>query len=545
MTRDVGRGIDKQRGSLWCVLLMLCALPAMAQQPNRIAWALKYDPRTFDPALVDDAASLMVRYLTGGVLLRQNRLTLAMEPALAERYEVSADGKLVTLHLRRGLQFSDGSPLTAADVVWSLQRVIAPATQAPVAEEFGGPGTTVDAPDPTTVRVHLPRRVVAFLKVLDEIAIEPTNRPSLGRVTSGSYVIAEYKRGETLLLARNPHYWRHDAQGHALPYFEQVQLDILANPEQNELRFLRGQYQVLDAISADDFAGLARRDATAFHDHGASMNSEQMWFNQASGAPLPAWEKAWFASRGFRQAVSLALRRGDMVRVAYDGHATAANGYVSPANPMWRNPRIGAAAEDNNAALKVLAQEGFRMQGAVLVDREGHPVRFTMLTNAGNRQREKMGVLIQQDLAALGMQVNLVTLDFPALIERLTRSQTYEAALLGLSNVEPDPSSMENVWLSSSANHQWNPAEKTPATAWEAELDRLMQAQSTAGTFAERKRAVDRVQEIVVEQLPFIYLVYPNTLSGVSQKLEGVVLTPLAPAAVSNIDLMRWKAGTH
>ncbi len=464
----------------WMLLLCVGAPLSRAQQANRIAWALKYDPRTFDPALTDDASSNMVRYLTAGVLLRQNRLTLALEPALAERYELSTDGKLVTLHLRRGLQFSDGSPVTAQDAAWSLNRVLAPETKAPVAEEFGGAGVTVDAPDALTVRVRLPHRVVSILKVFDEVAIEPANRPSQGRVTSGSFTVADYKRGESVMLARNPHYWKHDAQGRQLPYLDGVQLDILANPEQNELRFLRGQYQVLDAISADDFAGLARKDAAEFHDRGASLNTEQMWFNQAAGAPLPAWEKAWFTSRGFRQAVSLALRRQDMVRVAYDGHATAANGYISPANGMWHDAKLPSIAEDNGAALKLLAQDGFRKEGAALMDREGHPVRFTLLTNAGNRAREKMGALIQQDLAALGMQVNVVTLDFPALIERLTHTRNYEAALLGLSNVEPDPSAMENVWLSSSANHQWNPKEKTPATPWEAELDRLMQAQSAA-----------------------------------------------------------------
>ena len=529
-----------------CVLLFaIAAACVQAQQSNRIAWALKYDPRTFDPALTDDASSNMVRYLTAGVLLRQNRLTMAMEPALAERYEVSADGKLVTLHLRAGLRFSDGSPLTAQDAVWSLNRVLAPATRAPVAEEFGGPGVTVDAPDAGTVRVHLPKRVVSILKVFDEVAVEPANRPSLSRVTSGSFVVADYRRGESVVLARNPHYWRRDAQGRQLPYLDGVQLDILANPEQNELRFLRGQYQVLDSISADDFAGLARRDAAEFHDQGASLNTEQMWFNQAAGAPIPTWEKAWFTSRGFRQAVSLALRRQDMVRVAYDGHATTANGYVSPANTMWHDANLPPIAEDNAAAVKLLAQEGFHKDGAALVDREGHPVRFTLLTNAGNRAREKMAALIEQDLLALGMQVNVVTLDFPALIERLAHTLNYEAALLGLSNVEPDPSAMENVWLSTSADHQWNPSEKTPATAWEAELDRLMQAQSATANVADRKRTVDRVQEIVAQQLPFIYLVYPNALAGVSQKLEGVVLTPLAPAVVANIDQMRWKAGAR
>ena len=529
--------------------VVACVLPfavvCMAQpKANEIAWALKSEPKTLDPALTDDQASLTVRYLTAGVLLRLNRQTLQVEPALAERYEVSADGKLMTLHLRRGLQFSDGSALTSADALWSLQRVLTPSVQAPVAEEFGA-GVTVDAPDALTVRVHLPQRVVTLAKVMDEVAIEPANRPSSGKVTSGPFTISEYKRGESLHLVRNPHYWRHDAAGHALPYLAGVRLDILTNPETNELRFLRGQYQLLESVTADDFQALAQKSAGSAKDLGPSLNTEQMWFNQAAGAPIPAYEKAWFASRGFRLAVSLALHRADMVRIAYDGHATPANDFISPANSLWRDAKLPALREDRTAALNALGAEGFHMQGKNLVDREGHTVSFSLLTNAGNRGREKMAALIQQDLAAVGMQVNVVTLDFPALIDRLMHTQSYEAALLGLTNVEPDPSAMENIWLSSSPNHQFNPGEKTPATPWEAEIDSLMKAQSSTANQAERKRAIDRVQELVAEQAPFIYLVHPDPLVAVSPQLEGVVLTSLQPNVVSNIDSIRWKGSSR
>ena len=95
--------------------------------------------------------------------------------------------------------------------------------------------------------------MVAILKVFDEVAIEPADRPSQARVTSGPFTLAEWKRGEYVRLARNPHYWRHDASGRGLPYLESVRLDVLANPEQNELRFLRGQYGLLDSVTADDF----------------------------------------------------------------------------------------------------------------------------------------------------------------------------------------------------------------------------------------------------------------------------------------------------
>ena len=525
------------------VIFALLLLPVRAIHAQEISWSLKYDPRTFDPALVDDQASEMVRFLTGGVLLRFNRSTQQVEPALADRWAISSDGKIITFHLRDHLRFSDGSPLTTADVVASLQRVLNPATKAPVAEEFpDAKSVTVEAPDAFLVRVHLPKRVVGIGKVFDEIAIEPASHPSQGRITAGSFFVADYKNGESVRLSRNPYYWRHDDKGAQLPYLASVKLDILANRDQDELRFLRGQYQLMDSVPAENFGVLAQKAPKAVHDLGPSLNTEQMWFNQSPAAPIPAFEKAWFTSKNFRNAISLALRRSDIARIAYDGHATPANGFVSPANKLWYNQSLPPVHEDVNAALALLAKDGFRKNGDTLVDRDSHPVTFSLLTNAGNHAREKTASLLQQDLAAIGIKLNVVTLDFPALIDRLMHTQNYEAALLGLSNVEPDPSSMMNVWLSNSENHQWNPSEKTPATPWEAELDRLMNAQAIAATDAERKHSVDRVQQIIAEQQPFIYLVYPNALYAVSPSLSNVQLTVLQPGIVSNIDFI--KAGT-
>ena len=529
-------------GALMLILVATSCEAEAPHAPDELAWSLKYDPKTLDPAKVDDQASEMVRFLTGGVLLRVNRQTQQIEPALAAGWGLSLDGRTVTFHLRSGLRFSDGSALGAQDVVATLKRILDPATGAPVAEEFLSPReVTVDAVDPLTVRVHLPKRIVSIGRVFDEIAIEPAGHPSESRITAGSFVLAEFNRGQYLRLRRNPYYWKHDASGAALPYLSTVRLDVLSNREQDQMRFVQGKYQIIDNLPAENFNYLEKTNATSLHDLGPSLNTEQMWFNQAASAPLPAWEKNWFQSKGFRMAVSELIHRADLVRIAYNGHATPANGFISPANTVWYNRQLQPIPQSTEGAMRLLGEEGFHKTGDRLLDRDGHQVKFSILTNAGNRSREKMAALIQQDLSAIGMQVNVVTLDFPALIERLMHTQEYEAALLGLSNVDPDPSSVMNVWLSSSPNHQWNPSEPKPATEWEAEIDRQMQAQAAAGDAAVRKRAVDRVQQIVFEQQPFIYLVYPNALYAVSPQLLGVQLSVLQPGVVSDIDLMRWK----
>jgi peptide/nickel transport system substrate-binding protein len=518
----------------------MCAGQAAPRLPGELAWTIGYDPKTFDPAKVDDQESELVRYLTAGVLLRFNRSTQKVEPQLAESWSLSPDGKTVVFKLRAGLQFSDGSRLTAKDAAWSIRRVLLPATGAPVAEEFlSASDVTVETPDERTVIVHLPKRVIGIGKVFDEIAIEPAEHASEGRITAGPFVVAEYRRSQFVRLRRNPHYQGRDGSGSGLPYASGVRLDVLDNHEQEIRLFERGEYDVIDSLPPDYFGLLKQKTPAAVRDLGPSLNTEQMWFNQAPGAALPAWEKTWFQSQVFRVAVSRAIHRADLARIAYEGHATPAYSFISPANGEWYNRAITVPHEDVAAAKAALMGAGFHLNGSVLEDSTGHPVKFSILTNAGNAARLKMATLIQEDLKSLGMQVTVVALDFPALIERLMHTEDYEACLLGLENVDPDPNAMMNVWLSSSPNHQWNPSEKTPATAWEAEIDRAMNLQASSLKDAERKQAVDRVQQIVADQQPFIYLVYPNALYAVSPRLQGVQPAVLEPGLVWNVESLR------
>jgi peptide/nickel transport system substrate-binding protein len=143
--------------------------------------------------------------------------------------------------------------------------------------------------------------------------------------------------------------------------------------------------------------------------------------------------------------------------------------------------------------------------------------------------------MLQQDLARIGIQLNVVPLEFGSLVERITRTNQYEACLLGLVNVEPDPNSQLNVWLSSGTHHAWNPGQKTPATPWEAEIDTLMQAQ-TGLPIERRRKQFDRVQEIMWEEAPILYLVHPNVLVAVSTAIRNAAPSPLPPHLYWNIE---------
>jgi peptide/nickel transport system substrate-binding protein len=525
--------------------LAACASLGAQQWGGELRFCLHSEPRNLHPALVDDDASETVRYLTGGVLVRVNRLNQKLEPELATSWKVEDGGRSVLFRLREGLAFSDGSPFTAEDVSYTMQVLMDPNLHAPTADVFrSGEGSvkTVERGQ-YEVRIVFPEPVAGLARLFDQVAILSKRSPLKERAVLGPFRIAEHKPGQYLLLARNPNYWKTDG-GRRLPYLDTIRLDILQNREMEALRFRQGQLHLIPGLDPDLYEQLAAQDKTRVRDVGPSLEGELLWFNLNPAASGPAYRRAWFASRNFRQAVSHALRRDDLCRVVYHGHATPGIGPFSPANLFWFNRTLQPPAYDPAAARRLLAGDGFRYDGQVLRDREGRLVEFSLVTNSGNRARERIAAMVQQDLAELGIRVNVVTLDFPSLIERISKSLQYEACLLGLTNVELDPSGQMNVWLSSGAQHAWNPAQKAPATAWEQEIDRLMRQQASGIDDRRRKQAFDRVQQVISDEAPILYLTYKNALVAVSPRLRNVEPSVLRPQVLWNVERLWIVPGT-
>ena len=522
---------------------LLSTLPLCAQSGGELRLSLHSEPKTFDPVLVDDEASENIRYLTGGVLVRLNRQTQALEPGLANSWQVSKDGRRITFHLRKGLNFSDGTPFTSEDVAYTMHRLMDPQTHSPTGDAFRSGEGTVDVQTPATdlAVISFPAPVAGLERLFDQVAILSARSPKKEMAVLGPYYVSEYKSGDYVLLRRNPNYWKRDAEGHSLPYIESVRLDIQRNREIELMRFRRGELHLINRLDADQFDDLHRENPAVTRNAGTGLDAEEFWFNQSPAAPLPEFKKEWFRTTEFRRAVSLAINREDLCRIVFYGYAAPAYGPVSPSNHFWFNPALPAPKHDPQGALRLLTQAGFRYENQVLKDRAGNLVEFTVVTNSGNAAREKMAAMIQQDLSQIGVKMRVVTLDFPSLIERMTRTFDYEACLLGLVNTDLDPNGQMTVWLSSGENHQWNPNQKRPATSWEAEIDKLMQQQASALSDRQRKTKFDQVQQIVAEQQPFLYLVNKDVLTAVSPAVVGGAPAVLNPQAFWNVETLRLK----
>jgi peptide/nickel transport system substrate-binding protein len=511
---------------------------AGAQSGGELRFSIQSEPKTFDPMLADDDSSETIRYLTGGFLIRLNRQTQFLEPELATSWKVSNGGQTISFELRKNIVFSDGTPFSAEDVAYTMRTLMDPNLHSPTADPFRSAEgqVKIDVKSPTAIVLQFPGPVANLEELFDSVAIVSAKSPHRDVAGLGPFVVAEHKAGSSIVLRRNPNYWKRDAAGKPLPYLDAVHLDIQQNRDLEMLRFRRGEIQLINTIAPDAFDRLAADMRSAAHDAGPSFDTEQMWFNQVASAPIPEYKKAWFRSQNFRRAISQAINRADMCRIAFAGHAQPAAGMISPANHFWFNAKLHPEETDVPGALKRLADDGFHLDKDVLRDRDGHAVEFSIITNAGNKVRERLAVMMQDDLAKIGIRLNVVTLDFPSLIDRISHSFNYEACLLGLVNVDLDPSTQMNVWLSSASNHQWNPEEKSPATPWEAEIDRLMRAQASTTDNKQRKQYFDRVQEIVADQAPFIYLVNKNALSAVSPTVRNAAPVVLRPQTYWNID---------
>ncbi|MGH9427529.1 MAG: ABC transporter substrate-binding protein, partial [Terriglobia bacterium] len=466
-----------------------------------------------------------------------------LEPELAVSWRVTDNGRQILFKLREGVVFSDGTPFAADDVAFTIRTLMDPKLNSPTGDSFRSGAGSVEAQMIGThgISIRFSAPVAGLERLFDQVAILSSRSVRKEMAVLGPFVVSEHKPASHVLLRRNPQYWKQDAQGKHLPYLDSIRLEIQQNRDTEMLRFLRGQFHLINNMDPVLFDRLRTESPVSARDAGPSLESEQMWFNQVAVSPIANYKKSWFRSKNFRRAVSEAINRDDLCRLVFLGRAVPAVGPVSPANKFWFNAALKPHTFNPAESLRRLRAEGFRLQEGILLDGQGHPIEFSVITNAGNKTRERMATMIQQDLKKLGVQLNIVTLDFPSLIERISRTFNYEACLLGLVNVDLDPNGQMNVWLSSASNHQWNPSQKAPETAWEGEIDKLMQIQASSIDSRKRKSAFDRVQQIVWEEAPFIYLIDKNSLAAVSPLLTNVTPVALRPQTYWNVEHWAFK----
>jgi peptide/nickel transport system substrate-binding protein len=542
---------------------------------GRVVVALRAEPKTLNPLTAADGPSREVISAMQADLVHINRATQLTEPALAKSWKVSSDGLQYTLTLRHGLKFSDGHPVDMEDVLFTFRVYLDETVHATQRDLLivGGKPITVSRVDAETIKFTLAKPYGVGERLFDGLVILPRHlleaaykegklaqSGALGTSANqwaglGAFRLKEYVAGQRLVLERNPYYWKADEKGTRLPYLDEIVFLFVPSADAQILRFQSGETDMISRLGAENFSVLSRqaRDYT-MADAGPGLEYNFLFFNlnelgdKASGEM--ARKQSWFRVEKFRQAISQAIDREAIVRLVYQGRGAALWGPVTPGNRRWANAAITYPGRSLDKSRQLLIEAGFRLMSGEngeqkLVDAEGKAVEFSVITSSSNADRAKMAALIQDDLKQLGMQVQLVPLELRSLIDRVTQTKEYDTCVLSIASFDADPNSDLNVWLSSGGMHLWNPAQKHPATDWEAEIDRLMVQQLTATNAAQRKKLYDRVQEILTERQPMIFLASPDILVGAKKSIGNFHPAVLEPYVLWNVDQLYQRNGAE
>ena len=513
--------------------------------------SLRSDPQSFNWITRRDSSAYLVTLLTQAWLVRVNRLTDTIEPWLAESWTVSPDGLRYTIKLRQGVTFADGTPFTSDDVVFSLAAAYDQKGGSMVGDSMrvGGKDLTAEAVDPSTVVVTFPGPFGPGLRLWDNLPILPRHKLQVAvggdnwlanawRTSAnpadltglGPFTIAEYTAGQRLVFNRNPRYFRKDASGAQLPLVDRVIVEIVSDQAAETLRLESGQIDIsANEIRLEDYA-IFKRGADAgrlkLYDVGVAVSADSLWFNLRPGAFKGDPRASWIQRDELRKAISLAVDRKAFVDTVYLGAAVPVFGPVTPGNKAWYVPEL-QPAHDPAKAKALLASIGLtdRNGDGRLEDAADRPARFTILTAKGQTALERGVAVVRDELAKIGLVVDTVPLDANALVGTFLGGKPYDAVYFGLIPSDTDPALILDFWLSSGGSHLWNPEQKSPATAWERQIDQLMAKQAAALDAGERRTLFTEVQKIFAEHEPMLYFAAPRIYVATSAAVTN--LTPM------------------
>ena len=526
-----------------------------------IASTIGQGPKTFNPFNCKDNISQTMAGVMYDGLLTSDPISGQPTQKLAKSFEILPDGKTYIVKLRHGITWSDGRPITADDVVFTWRDIILAGlgdTSTRDSMVIDGELPTVRKIDNYTVEFVTPKPFAPFVRLLSasiapkhvfaeavkkgetyfESFLSTTTKPK-DFVVSGAFKLKEYIPAQRVVFERNPNYYEINTQNQKLPYLDKLVYLIVGDLNNEVLKFeakeidvitLQGskvaRYKALEPHSDFTLYNLGPTTGTMY----LSMNLNDRKGENKKYYVNPIKQK-WFQDLNFRTAVDYAIDRKNMV-------FNIANGIGAPLftpeslNSIFLNKNLKPYDRDLNKAKAYLKKSGFYTdKKGALYDKDGHRVEFDLYTNAGNTEREAIGVMVKQDLEDLGMKVNFKPIEFNSLVNKLVSTFDWDMVIMGLTGSPLEPNGGKNVWLSDGRLHMFNmrtPQEgKANILPWEKKLDEMYINGALATKFSERKKYYDRYQEIVYREKPMIYIYSPIIITAIRDKFKNIYPSPL------------------
>lgn len=515
---------------LWAGLLAAwVGLAAAAQEPppaygGTLVEGTIGEASSLIPMITSDSASSDVQSLIYNGLLKYDK-DLNLVGDLARSWEVSPDGLTITFHLRRGVRWHDGRPYTSADALFTYRFMVDPKTPTPYSGDYLKVAKA-EAPDPYTFRVTykepfapglaswtLPQLPAHLLEGKD-VRTSPLNRRPVG---TGPYRFKQWDPGNKIVLTYNPDYFE------GRPYIDTVVFRLIPDSATLFLELRSGGVDRMGLTALQ----YRRQTNTPFF-----RRNFRKYRYLASAYTFLGWNlrDPRFRDLRVRRALCYAIDKEEIIKGVLLGLGRVCTGPMKPGT-YWYNPRVRRYPYNPAKARRLLAQAGWRdTDGDGILDKDGKPFAFTIITNQGNSYRANAGVIIQHRLAKVGIKVELRTIEWAAFIKEFINKGRFEATLLGWT-ITPDPD-LYDVWHSSRAR----PGGLNFTQYKNPELDRLLEAQRRTFDKARRKAIVDRIQEILAEDVPYTFLYVPDALPIVNARFHGI---KPAPAGIG-YNFIRW-----
>ena len=446
-------------------------------------------------------------------------------PRLAESYEFSEDRLQLTFHLREGLTWSDGTPLTAEDVRWTWQMQIHPAIgweNASIKDRI----RDVEVVDPRTVVFHYEEAYPGQLVNAIDGVILPKHAwsalpPESWRtgeawfqerlVVSGPFTLGPWKRQEEIILERNPRYYEE-----GLPYLDRVALRVVPDPTAQFTQLLSGEIDFLRQIPSASAERAVR-----------NPNTEIIAFWPPNFVSL-LWnlKHPVLGIQEVRQALTLALDRQAIVDTIWFGYAKpGTSAFVST---VWaHNDEIAPWPHDPVRARQMLDELGFRDEdGDGIREKDGETLSVELATNAGNRERVDATTMVQNQLAQVGVEVKIRTLDWNT-VSAKADAKDFDVLMLGLGiDTSMD---LTALFHSGAIDSQFN-----YGSYGDADADRLMDNAKSQLVQEDALPYLLELQEVFHQTLPQTVLWESQRLVGVSTRVQGA-----KPNPISTLDNLR------
>jgi ABC-type transport system substrate-binding protein len=486
--------------------------------------ATQDDVPTLDPAAGYDTASWTYEQAIFDTLVRYGDTDVGLHPDVATSWESSADATTFTFHLRHDVRFSSGRAVTAADFRYEIERVLDPATRSKGFEYYGGIAGAADfskhrkphvdgieTPDPYTMVFHLtapdpifPHKLsMPFAAAVPREAVEKWGE-DFGHhpIGSGPFKLREWRSGERIVIEKNPYYYIK-----RLPHLDGVVDLVGVNEELGWLKFESGQIDV-GGIPPSEFPYVMKTPSLSkLTLKQVTVTTNYLGMN---------CQMAPFDDVRVRQAFNYAINKNKLVAVL-NGRGVVAHGVLPPNLPGF-DPNLRGYDYDPAWARALLEQahlpRGFKPALWMRADET-----TVMLAES-----------IQQDLALVGVNVELKPVAWGPLLEAIRQPKNAELFLVAWEADFPDPENFLSVLLS---RQQWG--SNNDSFYYNPEVDKLLREAGPTTDLQKRYALYDEAEKLVIADAPWVFLYYPVTYVIVQPWVHGYVLNPMRPTRFEKI----------